>query len=338
MLQTTVNVPDTSLHITFIDVGQGDSTLIRLPVRTDQVKRAILIDCPVGKSPAVLNLLEYHQIQHLELVIVTHSDEDHCGGIPDVLVNFARIGTIGQVAYIPDSPNRTNQPGVNQVYRRFARQILDLEHSGELAWWKPNLDTRCIDNVIIKFLHPNERDSWLGLVEQDRNSVSQVVSVEYGSFRTLFAADITKKGWQAILDRYEAGDNIAQTKYNYLRSQIVKVPHHGGAWKDYPSMVEMFSLLQPEYIVISAGTNNRYGHPSRSIFDAVADLRTLKRVLCTEATQHCCGLVQNEIYPCASSVEFVISDNSVVVQPDIDSHVARIIKLLHPACSKWLRL
>jgi glyoxylase-like metal-dependent hydrolase (beta-lactamase superfamily II) len=165
------------MHITFINVGQGDSTLIHLPSNSLARESAVLIDCPSSKSQVVLDLLEKQKVEPLALVIVTHSDDDHCGGISDILSNFATMGTIGQVAYIPDSPTSGYRKGIGRGYKRFARLTLDLEQKGKLIWWRPNLDTKRFGETIIRFLHPDERDIWLGLVEKDRNSVSQVVSV-----------------------------------------------------------------------------------------------------------------------------------------------------------------
>jgi len=322
------------LGITFIDVGQGDSTLIRLPTYSGIEGGAILIDCPSGKSQTILDLLKEHSINHLALVIVTHSDDDHCGGISDILSHFANLGTIDQVAYIPDSPSNAGQRRVSRAYRRFTRLTLDLEQQGKLRWWKPNLDSKNYGDVVINFLHPDERDSWRGLAEQDRNSVSQVVLLEFFGTKVLFAADITEKGWSWIMNRMNSRGLDASI---VLKSRVIKVPHHGGAWKNIASLKSLFDLTQPEYVIISTGSENTYNHPSQSLFDIMRSVPSIKRILCTQATPHRCGLKDGESFSCAGSVELILQSTTFTIFPNQDQHLIRIkLKHLHPACSIWL--
>lgn len=145
MLPPPSDRPEQNVHITFMDVGQGDSTLIRFPSTTED-KRAILIDCPSGKSKHVLDLLKRDKVDHLDLVIITHSDDDHCGGMSDILLGFSDIGTIGQVAYVPDSPTNPNQKRPGRGYKRFVRLIVDLHERGKLFWKRPNLDVKMVSS------------------------------------------------------------------------------------------------------------------------------------------------------------------------------------------------
>src|SRR5689334_17470899 len=82
-----------SLHVTFVDVGQGDSTLIHLPGTINSGQSAILIDCPAGRSRTILDMLQKHHINRIELIIVTHSDDDHCGGLIDIIGDFSHKGS-----------------------------------------------------------------------------------------------------------------------------------------------------------------------------------------------------------------------------------------------------
>jgi competence protein ComEC len=91
-----------SLIATFLNVGQGDSTLIRLPHEVNSTISGILIDCPSGQSPLVINAIKSRNITHLALVVVTHSDDDHCGGISDILAGFSSFGTA-----LPDFPEQS---------------------------------------------------------------------------------------------------------------------------------------------------------------------------------------------------------------------------------------
>lgn len=178
----------------------------------------------------------------------------------------------------------------------------------------------------------------MAFADQDRNTVSQVVAVEYKGIRVLFAADLTMKGWQAIVDRLCRLTGNKDDVAKFLRSKVLKFPHHGGTWEDYNSLVAMFSIVQPEYIIISAGSFNTYGHPSPQVFDALSELSGFKRVLCTQATPHRCGLREDgSIYPCAGSIDIFLTSDGLHVYPGEEDHFVRIrAKLSNPACHRWL--
>lgn len=81
------------MTVTFLDVGQGDSTVVALPAGD-----GLLVDCPTGSDHTVVDKLEGASITTLNLVVITHSDIDHAGGVVDVIKSFN--GNTLRVAYL----------------------------------------------------------------------------------------------------------------------------------------------------------------------------------------------------------------------------------------------
>jgi hypothetical protein len=141
---------------------------------------------------------------------------------------------------------------------------------------------------------------------------SDKVEVEFLGIRLLLAADITEIGWSSLVSRMSlSGEDVLAA----LKSRIVKIPHHGGAWQDVNNMRKMFSVLQPEYVIISTGSKNIYDHPSKMIFDALSGVSSLRHILCTQATPHRYGLEGVENSACADSIEIAIKKMTSVYFP-----------------------
>ena len=98
------------LSAIFLDVGQGDSTIVSLPDGG-----GVLVDCPAGSAPIVVDHLESAQITSLELVVISHSDLDHAGGVVDTIRGFP--GQTLKLAFFRTGfGTPTNRPTGNTVF------------------------------------------------------------------------------------------------------------------------------------------------------------------------------------------------------------------------------
>lgn len=138
-------------------------------------------------------------------------------------------------------------------------------------------------------------------------------------------------------------------KYSDLHSDVLKFPHHGGAWKD-TDVNNLLDVVDPSIVIISVGSEGqRYNHPNPSVFEAISK-RSHIRVLCTQATNQCRQSVlsqkaavtnllkaqanksgrkligSNRGCPCAGTVIIELKDKAHVLQPDIQFHQESIIK------------
>ncbi len=213
--------------VTVLDVGQADAILVR------QGSAVALVDC--GLDDRVVSALVRNNVHHIDAVFVTHWDEDHWGGLPDVLDRFS-VGTIAVAADALDgAPTEVlNRPGV--TYRQVARgDTVDIGAFRARVMWP--FDT----------------------VDGEGNGDSLVLLLSYAqegkSLRVLLTGDAELDQERKFVQ--EVGD-----------IDVLKLGHHGSKVSVDTDLLE---TLKPELSIASAGEGNRYGHPSDACIDAVRD-------------------------------------------------------------------
>lgn len=213
--------------VTVLDVGQADAILIR------QGGAVALVDC--GLDERVVAALVRNNVHHIDAVFVTHWDEDHWGGLPDVLEQFS-VGTIVVAAEaLEDAPAEVlNRPGVE--YRQVRR--------GDAVY---------IGSFCARVMWPFES------VDGEGNEDSLVLLLSYAqegkSLRVLLTGDAELDQEREFVQ--EVGD-----------IDVLKLGHHGSK---VSVDTDLLGTLKPELSIASAGEGNRYGHPSDACIDAVRD-------------------------------------------------------------------
>ena len=228
LLLSQISIPNKNLEITAFDVGNADAFLIKTPDN-----KYLMIDTGKsgyngGKSQAEIMILKYFRdkgIKNIEAIIVTHFDNDHCGGAVD-LMNGVSVKNL----YV----NSLNHPSnaAKLIYETAKKRNVNLilAKSGQLVSDNPK---------IVNFIANDSR-------ENDDNESSVITLVEYKDFKMLFT-----------------GDSGAET-FNKLKSElpknitVLKVGHHGAAGVVNESMLK---YLNPKISVISVG-ENKFGHPN----------------------------------------------------------------------------
>ena len=213
--------------VTVLDVGQADAILVR------QGGAVALVDC--GLDERVVSALVRNNVHHIDAVFVTHWDEDHWGGLPDVLDQFS-VGTIvvATDAFDGAPAEVLNRPGV--TYRQVA----------------------CGDTVDIGAFRA--RVMWpFDTVDGEGNEDSLVLLLSYAqegkSLRVLLTGDAELDQERKFVQ--EVGD-----------IDVLKLGHHGSK---VSVDTDLLGTLKPELSIASAGEGNRYGHPSDACIDAVRD-------------------------------------------------------------------
>jgi len=225
------------LKVTFLDVRQGDSQVIQTPSG-----KVILIDggqsatryssFDAGES-AVLPYLESEGIKKIDLVINTHPDYDHTGGLIAVLKSDLEIGEVLDTGIVHTTG--TYQDFMKEVQRR--KLPYRVPDAGEILDWGEGLEVQ-----IIGPSGPPERRSHLNL-----NNNSVVVRLEYGDVSFLFTGDA----------EHEQEDILISSGAR-LKSTILKSGHHGSRTASGP---RLYYLTDPEVVTISAGKRNKFDHP-----------------------------------------------------------------------------
>jgi len=221
-----------SFEVHFIDVGQADSALVACD------GHYMLIDGGNAEdSDLVYSYLERHGARHLDCMVATHAHEDHIGGLSGAL-NYATV----DVAYCPVTEYSS------KVFHDMVRYL--GEQGKSLTVPEPG-EKFSLGSAQVEILGPvTEYD--------DTNDTSIVLRIDYGEVSFLFTGDMETK---AEADLIESGADLQAT--------VLKAGHHGS---DTSSGYQFLREIMPEYVVISVGEGNSYGHPSDEVLSRYRDL------------------------------------------------------------------
>ena len=220
------------LTVSFFDVGQGDAVFI------DNINGVqVLIDG--GKDKKVLyglsEAMPFYD-RSIDVVIATHPDSDHIGGLIDVLRRY-KVGLLLEPERKSQDPaylameKVIEERGVRRVYA-VEGMVIDLGKG-----------------ALLKILAPCR-----GMKIVSDNAASIVAKLSYGKRAFLFTADATKGEKKCII----------KNEGDLLKSDILKIAHHGSKYSFLESFIDSVS---PRYAIISAGRNNRYHHPYQNVLD-----------------------------------------------------------------------
>ncbi len=232
-LMPEIPVISGDFEVHFINVGQADSALIVCEGKT------MLIDGGnVADSSFLYSYLKKYSVDVLDYVVLTHAHEDHVGGLPGAM-RYADVGAV----IAPDAASDS------KCYKDFetavAEQGLSIEHPEPGERFK-------LGGSVVEIFGPISNNA------EELNNTSVILKITYGEISVLFTGDAEYEEEQSVLN---AGVN--------LESTVMKAPHHGS---DTSSSYSFLREVMPEYIVISCGYNNTYGHPHESVLSRYAAL------------------------------------------------------------------
>ena len=232
------------LEVVTLDVGQGDATFVRFPdnrtmlidggvQRTyyDKMKQK-QVDYDVGKR-VVEPYLDVRGVRKLDMVVLTHPDIDHGGGLGYILQNFE----VGHILGISDLP----------IDSRTHRRLHAIVKATNIPYSFPYAGKiQLTPTATLNTLHPIDTAS-TNLLDQDKNDDSLVIKLTYGAVDILFTGDIGKAAEERLI---ASGQD--------LRSEVLKVPHHGSRTSSSPPFID---AVQPRYAIFSLGQNRLYQFP-----------------------------------------------------------------------------
>ena len=233
------------LRVTFLDVAQGDATLVATPggrvwlvdaggslSRTFDVGERIL-------APA----LWHRRLVRLDALLVSHGDPDHVGGAGAVLRDFVP----GEV--VEGVPVPSHRP-LALLRETATRLRLPWRNVFSPTMWEEN-------GVRVTIVHPPPPD-WLR--PRVRNDDSLVVDLHLGEVHVLLTGDIGSDAERGLLQEWRPSGLV-----------VLKVPHHGSGGS---SSVALLDALRPAVAVVSCGRGNSYGHPARAVRERYASIGT----------------------------------------------------------------
>lgn len=225
-----------NLKVIFLDVGQGDSILIKTPN-----KQNILIDG--GPDNKVLyglgkNIPFYRR--KIDLMILTHSDFDHITGLIEVLKRYK----VKEIFY---NGLYDNSPEFQEWLKTIKEKNISLE--AIMADKEINLG----NNLILKDIFPFESS----IVDSNNNNTSLVNKLIYKKISFLFTGDLEEEGEAELINKKED-----------LKNDVLKIGHHGSKNSTSQNFLEK---VLPKYAIISVG-KNKFGHPSLRILSRLKRL------------------------------------------------------------------
>lgn len=217
------------LELVFLDVGQGDAILITSPLG-----KQILIDAGKdGDLGASLSRYMPRFDRSLDVVVMTHPDLDHIGGMFSVFAEY----DIGRIIHSAAPLEKKEQ---QELFAMMDEQ--DIPHT--IA----RVGTRIVleDNLFLEIL------SAAPLVYTDTNEYSLVIKLVYGNTSAILTGDAS------ILNEYD----MLQVYGDYLTTDILKAGHHGSRTSSSRSWLRQ---LAASYTILSFGCDNGYGHPHEEV-------------------------------------------------------------------------
>lgn len=218
-----------TMQVHFIDVGQGDASLIVTPNG-----KHILIDAgPNSAETALEAYLERYHVKSIELMILSHPHEDHIGGADRILTDF-------HVEHVLLSQT----PTTTHTYEKMLDAIDASGATLELALPEAVYE---IDGVKVTILGPEHGDA------NNLNNDSIICRVDFGSARMIFSGDAEKSSEEALLTTYSTKE---------LDCDLFKLGHHGSHTSNTEAFIDAMS---PKYAIASCGAGNDYGHPHSEV-------------------------------------------------------------------------
>lgn len=227
-------LPQNILTVAFLNVGQGDAIYIHAPNGN-----SALIDGgpPDGKVLSELGSMMSFFDRGIDVVIATHPDQDHIGGLPEVLSRY-HVRALFESGLA--SENGVYFAMEKEAEKEGSRKI--LARGGEKI--------RLARNVILEILYPDKSFP----PRTDTNSASVVVKLTYGNESFLFTGDLPQEQENGLVRKYGTA----------LHVNVLKFGHHGSKTSTSP---EFLADVSPEYGIVSAGEGNKYGHPHKETLD-----------------------------------------------------------------------
>lgn len=223
-------------RIDFLDVGQGDCSLITTPG-----DGYILIDAGTASSrDEILKFLEASGVDELDYLILTHPHNDHIGSASAVLSEYDVKCVI-----MPDVSTTSSQ-----FERLYDALVLEKEQGCRIYSAVPG-DVYEVGGCSMNIIGPYECD------DENLNNCSIAMIFTYGEFDAFFAGDTESDVEKQLISAGSIKD-----------CELYKVSHHGSDTSNSQSLID---ILMPEISVISCGKDNSYGHPSTAVVKRLYD-------------------------------------------------------------------
>ena len=214
-------------EVSILDVGQGDSSLIRLKNKNILIDTGGNINYDISKN-ILIPYFKSVGIKKIDYLVLTHGDYDHMGEAINLVENFKVEKVIFNCG----------------PYNDLEQELIKVLDKKKIKYYSCIKELN-IDNNKLYFLQTKEYDN--------ENDNSNVIYSELNVYKFMFMGDASVTTEKEIMN-----------KYNLPDIDVLKVGHHGSKTS---SSKEFINVINPEYSIISVGKNNRYGHPNKEVLE-----------------------------------------------------------------------
>ena len=214
-------------EVSILDVGQGDSSLIRLKNKNILIDTGGNINYDISKN-ILIPYFKSVGIKKIDYLVLTHGDYDHMGEAINLVENFK----VEKVIFNCGS------------YNDLENELIEVLDKKKIKYYSCIKELN-IDNNKLHFLQTKEYDN--------ENENSNVIYTELNGYKFMFMGDAGVEKEKDILE-----------KYNVSKIDVLKIGHHGSKTSSDKNFIDE---MNPKYSVISVGKNNRYGHPNKEVLN-----------------------------------------------------------------------
>lgn len=230
--ESSKSTSENEMKVHYIDVGQGDSTLIQYS--EDGEEYTILIDAGNFYNTDVISYLQSQNINKIDIAIGTHPDADHIGQLDEVVTTFA-------VEEVWLSGNTST----SQTFQ----DLLTVIDSKGVGYHEPRMGEEYeIGPLEVDVLYPKS-------ITGESNAESISLKMTYGDVRFVFTGDAEQEN---EVEMVNSGAD--------LKAEILHLGHHGSNTSTHPTFL---NEVHPEVAIYSAGEDNSYGHPHAEVVNLV---------------------------------------------------------------------
>lgn len=284
------NVSRAQVELHFVDVGQGDACVIELPDG-----KTMLIDSGSSdKDDRLINYIDENikdesgkTIEYFDYAILTHSDEDHCGEMKDVLTRFP-----AHTFYRPNQEATREgftDPGKDDLYGDYSgkdtlayKNAVEAGYLGAQTAYATNaLDDR--QNLIVPEGKEKGDEGWYSITfysplkekYKDYNDYSPIIVLEYENNRVALSGDAEKAAEADFVAKAKEGEGRYSVFDGNFSVQAIKLGHHGSSTSSSEEYLEVMTTEKSRphvQVVISCGEGNSYGHPHGAVLTRLASM------------------------------------------------------------------
>ncbi|MCR5102063.1 MAG: DNA internalization-related competence protein ComEC/Rec2 [Butyrivibrio sp.] len=238
------------IRVTYLDVGQGDGIIIEAEGTNIMIDGGSTSKKEVYKYQIKPYLL-YQGIKTLDMIILTHEDEDHLSGIVGLLNELPKGEIkVGRLV-LPDIASESKGDNYLKLEKLARDKGISIEYISRSKGVS-------IGDISFTCLAPQKE-----MRTEEPNAYSTVMLMRKGKFSTLFTGDVDGTGQERLTNYLEDNKELVQNL------TVLKVAHHGSK---YTTDKRFLDICRPQACVISCGINNKYGHPHEELMERIKNI------------------------------------------------------------------